>query len=79
MIRKKIGSMYLGVCTKEDKMTVYGLCHSVMFLLRRTIFVIITFTFYDMPAIQLQVFILSSILSITYLSFNRIFDDQFSF
>ena len=47
VIRKKIGSMYLGVCLEEDKVTVYGLCHSVMFLLRRSVFVAITFAFYD--------------------------------
>lgn len=69
--------MYIGVHLEDDY--VYGLSHSVVFLVRRSIFVATTFAFKDFPEIQLQVFIQSSIFYISYLSYKRIFEFSFSY
>ena len=62
-IQKKIGSMYLGVWLS----TGWGLSYSIVFLIRRSLFVALTFALYDYPGIQIQLFIYSSVLYMIYL------------
>ena len=70
-IRRKIGTMYDDVYLKDDH--TYGLSYSVVFLVRRSLFVWISFLLFDHPPLQLQAFFFSSILYICYLSSNRIY------
>jgi len=76
-IRQKIGSMYIGVHLEDGYE--YGVSHCVVFLVRRSVFVATAFAFKDIPQMQLQVFIQSSIMYIAYLSYRRIFEDSFSY
>ena len=76
-IRSKIGTMYIGVCLSKGR--IYGLSYSVVFLLRRTAFVMITFLLYDYPSFQTQVFIASSIVYIGYFSSNRIYEQKLTY
>ena len=74
-VKRKIGSMYLGVHLKGDD--TLGLSVAIVFLLRRSIFVAITFALIDHPALQMQAFIFLSVLYMGYLKSVRIYDDQF--
>ena len=77
VIQNKIGSMYLGVWI-EGKSN-FGLSLSIVFLIRRSIFVAITFALYNHPGIQIQLFIFGSILYIIYLNSRRIYKEYFMF
>ena len=74
-VKKKIGSMYLGVYLETDDP--FGLSLSVVFLIRRSIFVATTFMLIDHPALQIQAFIFMSVIYIIYLKSTRIYDDKF--
>ena len=73
-IQNKISSMYDGVLLRNDYW--YSLTISIVFLLRRSLFVFITFVFYDYPGIQIQLFIYSSILYTVYLGYSKIYNDS---
>ena len=75
-IKTKIGTMYPGVLLKTNH--AFSLSLSIVFLIRRFLFVLITFTLYDHPVIQIQMFILSSIVYIIYLGSARIFRENSS-
>ena len=75
-IQKKIGSMYLGIWLEE--LNVYSLTYSLVFLIRRSIFVVLTFALFSYPGIQIQVFIFSSLLYIIYLNSHRIYAENFT-
>ena len=77
VIQNKIGSMYLGVWLEGKSK--FGLSLSVVFLIRRSIFVVLTFALFDHPGIQIQLFIASSILYIVYLNSFRIYQEDFMF
>ena len=66
-IQKKIGSMYLGIWVSE-KISYYALSYSIVFLLRRSVFILISFLLLDYPGIQIQLFIYTSVLYIIYLN-----------
>ena len=51
----------------------YGLTITIVFLVRRTIFLVITFALYEYPALQIQLFICLSVMYITYLDQSRIY------
>lgn len=72
-IEKKIGTMYLGVWKSKG----WGLTYSVVFLVRRTLFVILTFALYDQPGIQIQLFIYMSVLYMIYLHAQRIYAQKY--
>ena len=74
-IQKKIGSMYLGVALDDE--VAYGLSLSVVFLIRRSVFVAITFGLLNYPSLQLQLFIFTSILYISYLNTFHIYKENF--
>ena len=74
-VKKKIGSMYLGVYLETDDP--FGLSLSAVFLIRRSIFVATTFLLIDHPALQLQAFIFTSVSYMTYLKITRIYEDKF--
>ena len=50
-VKRKIGSMYLGVYLEGDD--TFGLSVAVVFLIRRSLFVAITFALIDHPALQM--------------------------
>ena len=75
-IEKKFGSMYMGVYL--ETMDIYPLTYSIIFQLRRIIFVFLTFFLYNYVGIQLQVFIYTNVLYIIYLNFNRIYYEYFT-
>ena len=64
--------MYIGAYF--GKKAIYPVSYGIVFLLRRSLFMCITFLLYDYPGIQIQVFIYSTILYIIYLNFHRIYD-----
>ena len=70
-VKKRIGSMYLGVHLKGDD--TFGLSVAIVFLIRRSIFVAITFALINHPALQVQAFIFLSILYMCYLKSIRIY------
>ena len=75
-IKTKIGTMYPDVLLKTNH--TFSLSLTIVFLLRRFLFVLITFTLYDHPVIQIQLFILNSIFYIIYLGSARIFSENSS-
>ena len=77
-MRNKIGSMYVGVLLIEGENN-FGLTISVVFLLRRTLFVGITFGLLDYPGLQMLLFIVSSVFYLCYLSSFTIYASSFTY
>ena len=65
--------MYQGVSL--DKEAPYGLTLIGAFLIRRSVFIAITYALIDYPALQIQVFILTSVLYMAYLNTFTIYED----
>ena len=63
--KDKIGSMYMGVQIDDDS---FGLTLSEVVLLRRTLFVAITFGLLNYLGLQMHFFILSSVFYMCYLT-----------
>ena len=63
-VKARIGTLYLGLRPERDHVPSY----SMVFILRRLIFVAITFALFNFPGIQIQVFTYVSILYIIYIS-----------
>ena len=72
LCQKKIGTMYNGAYLSGNK--IYPVSYSVVFLIRRSTFILLTFMLFDQPAIQIQVFVFMSIMYIIYLNSERIYD-----
>ena len=62
-IKGKIGTLYAGL--RPHVKSVWS--HSVVFLLRRLLFVIITFALFSQPNLQVQLFILVTLFYITFM------------
>ena len=74
-MRRKIGSLYQGVSLEEN--APYGLTLVVVFLIRRSLFVGITFALIDQPGLQLQCFLFTSVIYLVYINTFTIFSDSF--
>ena len=74
-VNKRFGSMYSGAYLDDS---VYPLTYSIVYLVRRILFVLLTFSLRNYPGIQVQVFIFSSVLYIIYLNFSRIYNEHFT-
>ena len=68
--------MYSGVWLSE-KPSIFSLSYSIVFLLRRTIFAVITFLLFDYPTMQILAFIMNIILYVIYLNSSRIYAERF--
>ena len=73
-VKDRIGTLYLGLRPERD----YVVSYSMVFILRRIIFVIITFALFNYPGIQIQVFIYTSLLYIIYISHVYFHDPMWS-
>lgn len=71
--KAKIGSMYLGTITTD----VWCLAYSIIFLLRRTLFVAFTFGLYNYPSLQVHLFIYSNVYYLIYLNKVAPHEDPF--
>ena len=63
-MKATIGSLYLGVATDASFLP---LTYVIVFMVRRSLFVVVMFTMTDYPAIQINVFIYMTNLYIIYL------------
>lgn len=63
-MRNTIGTLYPGIDTESD----FALSYTIVFLARRSLFCIFTFAMYEIPGIQVQVFIYSSVIYTIYLN-----------
>ena len=75
-IDNKIGSMYVGIHLVDK--TIYPLSYTIVFLLRRTLFAVLTFTLFNYPTLQILAFIMSSMMYVIYLNSQRIYAERFS-
>ena len=66
-VKKKFGSLYLGIRTKSASEYAY----SMVFLIRRLIYSVITVSCLQNPNICIHVFLLTNLLYIYYLGFSR--------
>ena len=66
--RNKFGELYLGLRADKHEVAYY----QFVFLVRRSIFIAITFTLFNRPGIQLQLMIALTILYIAYLGYSEI-------
>ena len=70
-IREKIGTLYNGL---RPVSSVAG--HSFVFLIRRSVFVAISFLIFEDPNIQVQLFILLTLLYITYVNYSTFYESS---
>ena len=68
--KQKIGSMYQTVQPKDAA----TLCYPPIFLLRRSLFVALSFALFNYPSIQTQLQLFTIVLYLTYVSFGVIYD-----
>ena len=73
-IKQKIGSLYLGLKYDNE----FTKIHCLVYMLRRSLFVLITFSLLKYPGIQIQVFIYTGILYIIYLNHVYLHEDSFA-
>lgn len=71
-VKAQIGSLYLGIKTESQ----WALTYSVVFMLRRSLFVALMFGLQQQPAIQMNLFIYSSNLYLIYLQHVLPYDDS---
>lgn len=69
-IRQKIGTLYNGLNPKKANAATY----SMTFLIRRSVFVAITFLLTDQPGIQIQLSIYLTLLYIIYVGYAEFFE-----
>lgn len=72
-VKSKIGSLYLGMRTDKYSQLFY----LVVFLLRRSLFVGLTWFLYDFPSLQVHLFIYSSLLYIITINHLDHFEESF--
>ena len=70
-VRKKFGSLYIGAYLDNK---VYPLTYSIIFLIRRSLFSLLTALAFEYPSLQVQLLIFSTILYIIYLNFLQIYE-----
>ena len=66
--RNKFGELYLGLRADKNEIVYY----QFVFLVRRSIFIAITFALFNYPGIQIQLMIALTILYIAYLGYSDI-------
>lgn len=62
--RNSIGTLYHGIDTESN----FALSYTIVFLARRSLFCIFTFAMFEIPGIQVQFFIFSSVIYMIYLN-----------
>lgn len=70
VIKQKIGTLYNGMRPKQPEVVTYA----PAFLIRRSIFVFITFYLFEQPGIQVQVMIYMTLLYVIYLGHVEFFE-----
>ena len=73
-VKARIGTLYLGLRADRE----YVISYSLVFILRRVVFVLITFALFDYPGIQVQALIYSSLLYIIYIGHTSFHDPSSS-
>ena len=73
-MKAQIGSLYLGINSESA----WALSYSIVFMMRRSLFVFLMFSLMKQPAIQMNLLIYSSIFYIIYLHYVRPHDDSSS-
>ena len=73
-VKKKFGSLYLGIRTNSPREYAY----SMVFLIRRLIYSVITVSCLNNPNICIHVFLLTNVLYIDYLGYSRPHDTNIS-
>lgn len=68
-IKHKIGTLYSGLKAKDPKV----MMHSFVFLLRRSVFIVITFLLFNDPGVQLLLMLKMTILYLIYLGYVGFF------
>lgn len=68
-MRDKIGTIYPGIDTENT----FALSYTIVFLFRRSLFCMFTFAMFEIPGMQVQLFIFSSVLYIIYLNSTSFF------
>ena len=71
-IKEKYGELYLGLKPKKEGVVHY----SFVFMIRRSLFIAITFALFDQPGIQIQVMIYMTIWYIIYLGYADFFETK---
>ena len=69
-IKEKIGTLYSGLKPKKPSV----ISHSFAFLLRRSLFVLITFSLFKQPGIQVQLMIYMTLIQLIYLGYAEFFE-----
>ena len=72
--KERIGTLYMGMNAKRTT----ALAYSIIFLIRRFIFALLTFTMTSLPHMQIQAFCVISVLYLCYLSHSMLFESYFS-
>mgnify|MGYP006922984482 CR=1 FL=1 len=71
-MKDRIGSLYLNMVTSKG----IALAYSIIFLLRRCIFVFITFSLSKYAHLQIQLWILTTVIYLSYLNFEMLFEEK---
>ena len=71
-VKKKIGTLYATVDPRHQGSRWY----SIVFLVRRSAFVLITFTLFRYPGIQIQAFMYTTLFYLIYLHYWPVFPDK---
>ena len=69
-VKEKIGSLYLGLNGNKSRVSSY----STVFLLRRSIFVSITFALFQFPEVQVLLMLCMTLLYIMYIAHMYFYD-----
>ena len=69
-VKEKIGSLYLGLNGSKSRVGTY----STVFLVRRSIFVTITFALFHLPELQVLLMLLMTLLYIAYIAHMYFYD-----
>ena len=65
-VKKKFGTLYNGLKAKNNQ----AIGYSIVFLVRRSLFVAITFSLFGKPSIQIHAMIILTLLQISYIGFS---------
>ena len=66
MIEAKIGTLYNGLQIEKNS----AMSYSIVFLVRRSIFIVITFALFNQPGLQIHLMIFLTIIYIMYLGYS---------
>ena len=70
--KQKIGTLYMNMDTEK----ISALCYFIVFLVRRILFVTITFALINQPHLQIQAFMVCSVLYICYLTYSPLYEQR---